>query len=152
MSRHQTEAPPAEHDAAVAAMAAELGAQTPLLEQIAGHTAKPGGELLEDVQTFALGAGAAECAELSVPSSARDIQVSVITTGTVFVFDGDQTEQAAALVPTPGAGVAEYVPCLFLAGAGAEVGVRRPEYTGRITVYSPAGADVTIRVRGRVKG
>lgn len=138
-------------DAATAAIAAELGHHTALLERLV-DPGRP--EYLEDVQTFAMASGAASAYvfDPAIPQTA-EVEIEAWESGgagvPLFVLDGNYTEtQAANMI---GAGASGYVPALFVIPANGVARVRRPSYSGELTICSlgapTALALVTVKVR-----
>lgn len=139
-------------DAGTAAVAAELGHHTGLLEQLVGAHARR--EHLEDAQTFAFPTGAASAFVFTpaVPGTA-EVEIEGWQSGSaavpLYVLDGQQSAaQAAALV---GAASSDFVPVLFAIPTTGIARVRIPQFSGKLTVCSlgtpTAVSLVTVKVR-----
>lgn len=139
-------------DAGTAAIAAELGHHTALLEHIARGAERP--ERLEDAQTVALPSGSATAYSFrpAVPATAS-IEVEAWQGGAagvpLFVLDGDYDEtQAANLI---GATATGYTDAVLTVPASGVARVRREQFSGVLTVCtlgSPTALTlVTVKVR-----
>lgn len=146
MSEHE------QQDAGTAAVAAELGHHTALLEQIAAQGEYAAHQ--EDSMTFAFATGAAGAFVFNPAMAATDsIEIEGWLSGSagvpVYVLDGQYTAaQAAALVS---ATASDYVPVLLTVPASGIARIRRPTYSGYLTVCSlgapTALALATVRVK-----
>lgn len=141
-------------DAGTAAIAAELGAQTPLLERIHRALVRQPAVRAEDTQTFAFATGAygAYVFSPAVPA-VGGVEVSAWQSGLTgqpfVVLDGRLTpDQTEALV---GIGAQGFVPVLFTVPSGDVARVRITRYSGHLTIASvgnpTAQTLVSVRVR-----
>lgn len=152
-SDEATAPPQRHHDAGTAAVAAELGAHTALLERMVAHLA-PTTEL-EDARTFAISTGAASAFvfDPAVPH-VGDVEIEAWQSGNsgavpIYVLDGKYTEAQAATLVNGATG--DYVHVLLAVPNSGVARIRRPSFTGYLTVCSFAAPTavslVTVRVR-----
>lgn len=144
------------HDAGTAALAAELGRQTALLEGIHEH-GRPLAAAIEDVATFAFTSNQAYSWDPGVPDIASvevEAWISSYSAVPVVVFDGAYTA-AQCLAMIADNTTTGWTPVLFCVPVnGGPVRVERAHYSGSLTVFAmgaPATHSLlcTLRIRAR---